>query len=92
MRLSLKSLMYACGLVWGGALLLTGLLNLAFASYGTEFLKLASSIYPGFHASRTAGDVFLGTIYGLCDGAVGGLILGWLYNLFAPPVQAKAEK
>jgi len=92
MRLSLKSLAYACGLLWGGAVLLAGLLNLASASYGIEFLKLASSVYPGFHASRTLADVLVGTAYGLFDGAVAGLILGWLYNLFTPSMQAKADR
>ena len=52
MRLSPKSLAFACGLLWGGAILFVGLINLASASYGMEFLKVASSIYPGFHASR----------------------------------------
>jgi hypothetical protein len=92
MRLSLKSLAYACGLLWGGAVLLAGLLNLASASYGMEFLKLVSSVYPGFHASRTLADVLVGTAYGLLDGAFAGLILGWLYNLFTPSMQARASK
>ncbi len=91
MRLSLKSLMCACGLLWGGAVLFVGLLNLASASYGTVFLKLTSSVYPGFHASRTSADVLVGTIYGLLDGAVAGLLLGWLYNIFAPHMQAKSN-
>jgi hypothetical protein len=84
MRLSLKSLMFACGLLWGGTILFVGLVNLAAASYGMEFLKFASSIYPGFHNSRSFVDVLVGTAYGLVDGAIGGLLFGWLYNLFAP--------
>ena len=69
-----------------------GLLNLASASYGLEFLKLTSSVYPGFHASRRLEDVLVGAVYGLCDGAIAGLLLGWLYNLFAHPMQAKAGR
>ncbi len=92
MRLSLKSLAFACGLLWGGAVFFAGLLNLASASYGLEFLKLTSSVYPGFHASRTFGDVLVGTVYGLCDGAIAGLLLGWLYNLFSPSTPAKVER
>ena len=91
MRLSLKSLTFACGLLWGGAILFVGLVNLASPSYGTEFLKLASSVYPGYHASHKFMDVLVGTGYGLVDGAVAGLLLGWLYNLFAPSAKAKAE-
>ncbi len=84
MRLSLKSLAFACGLLSGGSILFFGLINLAAPSYGMEFLKLMSSVYPGFHVSRTFADVLVGTGYGLVDGAIGGLLLGWLYNLFTP--------
>ena len=91
MRLSLKSLTFACGLLWGGAILFVGLVNLASPSYGTELLKLASSVYPGFHDSRKFVDVLVGTGYGLVDGAIAGLLLGWLYNLFVPSAKAKAE-
>jgi len=91
MRLSLKSLSLAFGILWGGAILGVGLINLAYPSYGMEFLKLVSSIYPGYHASLKATDVLVGTGYGLVDGAVAGLLLGWLYNLFTPSSQAKAE-
>jgi hypothetical protein len=96
MRLSLKSLAFACGLLWGGAVLFVGLLNLAYPSYGMEFLKLASSVYPGFHNSRKFVDVLVGTGYGLVDGAIAGLLLGWLYNFFTPSLfslsgQPKAE-
>jgi hypothetical protein len=91
MRLSPKSLAFACGLLWGGAILFVGLINLASASYGMEFLKVASSIYPGFHASRTFVDALVGTGYGLVDGAIAGFIFGWLYNLFVPSAKAKVE-
>ena len=92
MRLSLRSLAFACGLLWGGAILFVGLVNLACPSYGMEFLKLASSVYPGFHNSHKLADVVVGTGYGLVDGAIAGLLLGWLYNLFTPLFwQPKAE-
>ncbi len=83
MRLSLKGLAITSGLLWGGGILFVGLINLAAPSYGTTFLNWTSSIYPGYHNSRTVIDVFVGTGYGLVDGAVGGLLFGWLYNLLA---------
>ncbi len=93
MRLSLKSLAFACALLSGGAILFFGLINLAYPSYGTEFLKLASSAYPGFHNSRKFIDVLAGTTgYGLMDGAIAGLLLGWLYNLLIPSAQPKEVK
>ncbi len=42
-------------------------------------------------SSRTLADVAVGTIYGLLDGAIAGLLLGWLYNIFAPHMRAKAD-
>jgi hypothetical protein len=39
-----------------------------------------SSIYPGFHDSRTIGEVALGTIYGIIDGAIAGYLFGLLYR------------
>ena len=41
------------------------------------------SVYPFFHVSRTLGDVVIGGVDGLIDGAVAGLLFAWLYNLFA---------
>jgi hypothetical protein len=88
MRLSVKALAMTCAVLWGGSILFVGLINLAAPSYGITFLEVCSSIYPGFHASRSFGDVLSGTGYGLIDGAVGGYLFGWLYNLFNRPSQA----
>jgi hypothetical protein len=83
MRLSIKALAITAALLWGGALLFAGLINLAAPSYAAEYLKLMSSIYAGYHASRTVVDLLVGFAYALVDGALGGLLFGWLYNLFA---------
>ncbi len=83
MRLSVRALAVTSALVWGGCLLLVGLLNLAAPSYGVEFLRSISSVYPGFHASHSFGSVIIGTVYGLIDGLIGGSLFGWLYNCFA---------
>jgi hypothetical protein len=80
MQLSVKALTIVTAILWGGGVLFTGLVNLAVPSYGTECLKLMSSVYPGFHFSRTFGDVLVGTGYGLVDGAIAGFIFSWLYN------------
>ena len=87
MRLSAKALAITSALLWGGCLLLVGLINLAAPSYGADFLRGLSSVYPGFYHSRTFLDVLLGTVYGLIDGAIGGWLFAWLYNYFAGPKQ-----
>jgi hypothetical protein len=83
MRLSIQGLAFAAGLLWGGALLFVGLMNLASPTYGMGFLQVMSSVYPFFHASRTLRDVVIGAVDGLIDGAIAGLLLAWLYNCTA---------
>lgn len=83
MRLSPKALALATGLIWAGGVLCVGLVNLIAPSYGAGFLQAVSSIYPGYHNSRDFLDVLVGTGYALVDGGIGGLILAWLYNIFA---------
>ena len=81
MRLSLKGMTIAAGLLWGGAILFLGLINLVRPTYGASFLQAISSVYPWFHASRTFVDVVIGALDALVDGAVAGFLFGWLYNL-----------
>ena len=80
MKLDLKALGITVGVMWAGAVLIVGLANLIWPSYGTSFLQVIASIYPGYHAGGSLGNVVAGTLYALVDGAVGGLILAWLYN------------
>jgi hypothetical protein len=82
-RLSIKSLAVTSGALWGGCMLTCGLLRMAAPSYANGFLKLMSSVYPGFHNSRKLPDVLVGAGYGVVDGAVGGIIFGLLYNYIA---------
>jgi len=83
MKLSLKAVTIAGALLWGGAILLVGLINLSRPGYGLNFLQLTSSVYPWFHASHTISSVVIGTIDGLVDGAVAALIFAGLYNTIA---------
>jgi hypothetical protein len=69
-------------------MLLVGLINLADPSYGGEFLRMMSSVYPGADTARTIGRVLLGTVYGFVDGAIAGWLFAWLYRLFANPHRA----
>jgi len=80
-RLSLKGLTIAGGLLWGGAILFLGLINIVRPLYGANFLQAISSVYPWFHASRSFVDVLIGTVDALIDGAIAGFLFGWLYNL-----------
>jgi hypothetical protein len=62
--------------------LLTGLANRVWPGYGAGFLKVLASVYPGYKASGSFGDVITGVLYALVDGGVFGLVFAWLYNRF----------
>ncbi|MFQ6079201.1 MAG: hypothetical protein ACE5NJ_08725 [Thermodesulfobacteriota bacterium] len=82
MKLNLKALVMTAGILWALAVFLVGLLNLIWSGYGVAFLQLIASIYPGYHATGSAGDLIVGALYALVDGAICGLVFGLLYNLF----------
>jgi hypothetical protein len=81
MKLNLKALTVALAILWAGAVFLVAVANLIWPTYGKAFLVMLASIYPGYHAAGTIGDAISGSLYALADGAIFGLILGWLYNL-----------
>ena len=83
MKLSIRAIALTMGLLWAGAMLVVGLINMVEPAYGMAFLQMMSSVYPGFHDSRTWMSVAIGTIYGFIDGAVGGLIFAWIYDAIA---------
>ena len=85
MRLSPSALAVTGAILCGGYVMGgTGILNLIWPPYGEHFLITMSSVYPGYHATRTIGEVLVGACYGATDGAVGGFLLGWIYNFFVP--------
>jgi hypothetical protein len=43
-RFSLKAIALAGALLWGGAILLVGLINLAWLGYGLNFLQMTSLV------------------------------------------------
>jgi len=79
----MKALSLSVGVLWGALMLMVGLVNLAVPSYGMDFLRLMSSIYPGADTTATLGRVLLGALYGFVDGAICGLVLGFLYDAFS---------
>lgn len=82
MKLCIRSLALASGILWGGMFLGVGLLNQLGGDYGAHLLDFANSIYPGYGGPAGFGSVLVVTLYGLVDGAVGGAIFAWLYNQF----------
>jgi hypothetical protein len=81
MRLNVAALAVAGAVLWGASVFVVILANMAVPEYGVMFLNLVASLYPGFHAGAGIGGLLIGTVYAIADGAIGGALLGWLYNL-----------
>ena len=81
MRISVIALAASASLSWGGTMLLVTTAALAWPNFGRTFLEVVSSIYPGYHPGPSIGSVMTGTLYAVVDGAAGGLVFAWLYNL-----------
>ena len=86
MKISMKAVALTFALMGGGCMLFVGLINLADASYGAEFLRMMSSVYPGADTAPTIGRVLLGTVYGFFDGGIAGCLFVWLYRILAGPM------
>lgn len=82
MKLNVKALTLTAGILWGAAVFLVGIANLIWPGYGTAFLQVIASLYPGYNATSSFGSVIIGTLYALVDGAIAGLVFTWLYNMF----------
>lgn len=79
MKLNVRALGLAGGIVWG---LVIFLLTYWFLIFGLEGETLArlSNVYLGY--SVTWYGAFVGLIWGFVDGFIGGAVLAWLYNKF----------
>jgi hypothetical protein len=83
MRFNVIAFSVTSALIWGGAILVVATANLLWPNYGRAFLELAAAIYPGYQPGPSIGSILTGTFYGLVDGAIGGAVFAWLYNLLS---------
>jgi len=80
MKLSIKGLALASGILWGLGLFVGTwwIILLDGASGQTTFIGM---IYRGY--SITPLGSVIGLVWGFFDGLIGGAVFAWLYNLFA---------
>ncbi|HKJ03191.1 MAG TPA: hypothetical protein VJ997_12070 [Longimicrobiales bacterium] len=90
MKLSVKALALTAAILWGGCILLTGIVNLVWSGYGVAFLDVVRSIYPGYAGTQGVVGLVVGTLYGVVDGAVCGALFAWLYNRLSGAGQGNA--
>ncbi len=78
-KLSPRALGLSLGIIWGLAVLIIGLAA-TFWGYGTQFVSMFEALYPGFKLGIQG--CIIGGLWGLVDGFVFGVLLGWIYNRF----------
>ena len=78
MKLNVKAFALTCGLVWGlGLMLLTWWIMLFEGATGD--VTFLGRLYRGYNISF--GGSIVGLVWAFFDGAIGGAIFAWLYNL-----------
>ena len=95
MKLDVKALAIASGILWGGMILLVGAIATIRGPqdgslYAKELLLLLASIYPGYDGAPSWGSTLIGTLYGAADGLIGGGLLAWIYNRLATGARPSA--
>ena len=80
MKLNVKAFAVTCSLVWGlGLFCITWWVILLEGP--SDSLMFLGRVYLGF--TLTPAGSLIGLLWGLADGAVGGLVFAWLYNRLA---------
>ena len=87
MKLSVAAFALACGILWALGLFALTWWIIAFDG-ATGEPTLIGQIYRGYSISPTGS--FIGLLWALPDGFVGGAIFAWFYNLLATRIVTRA--
>ena len=79
-KLNVKAFGLACGIVWGAAMFLLGLMNMC-SPWGRALQQGMSTLYIGY--KPTISGSLIGGIWGFLDAGIGGVVVAWLYNRLA---------
>lgn len=77
-KLSFKGLAFGLGTTWGLSVLFLGWIS-SFG-WGTGLVSSLSTLYIGLKPTFFGG--IIGGIWAFVDGAIGGLLIAYFYNLF----------
>ena len=89
MKLNVNAFALTCGLVWGLGLFALTWWLIAFDG-ATGERTLIGQLYRGYTVSPT-GSV-IGLIWAFFDGAIGGCIFAWVYNLISGRIAGQVER
>ena len=77
MKLNVKAFALTVGLFWGlGLFLITWWIIILDGASGET--NIISSVYRGYNISSSGS--FIGLLWGLIDGLIGGALFAWIYN------------
>ena len=80
MKLNVKALALACGILWGSVVFLVTWWVIILDGASGDPTSLGQ-VYRGYNISPVGSIIGLG--WGLVDGLIVGAVLAWLYNRFA---------
>jgi hypothetical protein len=80
MKLNTKAFALACAVIWGLGLFVLTWWIIAFDG-ATGDPTIIGRVYRGYTISPLGS--FIGLVWGLVDGLLGGAIFAWLYNVLA---------
>ena len=83
MKLNVKCFGLTCGLVWGLGLFAITWWIIAFEG-ATGEVPFLGRLYRGYMI--TPRGSFIGLVWALADGFIGGIIFAWLYNFLVKKV------
>lgn len=78
-KLNVKALAVAIGVSWAICMLFLGWVSIF--GWGVKVVEVLSSVYIGFAPTFLGG--IIGAIWGFIDGAIGGVIIAFVYNVIA---------
>ena len=79
-KMNVKAFGMACGVLWGGAMLIAGLIDTV-STWGDAWGEVVASVYLGY-TPTVLGSIVIG-IWGFVTAGIWGLILAKLYNKFS---------
>jgi hypothetical protein len=88
MKLNIKAFALTFGLVWGFGLFFLTWWIIAFDGVTGESTFIGH-IYRGYTVSPIGS--LIGLIWAFADGAIGGAIFAWLYNVFVEKCSSKVS-
>jgi len=81
MKLSAKALGLALGIICGLSVFIMTVLSI-YTGYLQHWSELLLGVYPYYEL--TLQGAIAGLVWGFLDGFIGGVVLAWIYNAFAP--------